>query len=283
MRLSVCLDSGRSWSDTAVLARHAEAAGLDGVWVSDHFMPQTADDRPAPGPVLEGWTTLTALAVLTTRVRLGTLVLGATYRHPAVVANMAATLDHVSDGRLTLGLGAGWQRNEHTAYGIELPEPGPRLAAFEEACAAIRSLLREPLTTTDGPVHRLRDARCEPKPVQDPLPILVGGGGEQRTMRVAARYAEGWHVWGSPEEFAAKCRVLDERCAEIGRDPATLQRVTGAVVEPSEAADPDALTRLLAGYAAAGADEFVIRDPRHLPPDRTAETLVRARAAVDRL
>ena len=128
VRLSVCLDPARPWADALALAAHAETVGLHGVWVCDHFMPYAGDGRPAAGPVLEGWTVLTAVAARTTRIRLGTLVLGASYRHPAVVAKMAATLDHVSDGRLTLGLGAGWQPNEHTAYGIELLPPAARLA-----------------------------------------------------------------------------------------------------------------------------------------------------------
>ena len=129
-------------------------------------MPYAGEGRPAAGPVLEGWTVLTAVAARTTRIRLGTLVLGASYRHPAVVAKMAATLDHVSDGRLTLGLGAGWQPNEHTAYGIELLPPAARLARFAEYVAAIRSLLREPSTTVDGAWFRLTDATCDPPPVQ---------------------------------------------------------------------------------------------------------------------
>jgi alkanesulfonate monooxygenase SsuD/methylene tetrahydromethanopterin reductase-like flavin-dependent oxidoreductase (luciferase family) len=134
----------------AILAQHAESVGLHGVWVCDHFMPYAGAGRPAAGPVLEGWRVLTAVAARTTRIRLGTLVLGASYRHPAVVAKMAATLDHGSDDRLTLGLGAGWQPNEHTAYGIELLPPVARLARFAEYVVAIRSLLREPSTTVDG-------------------------------------------------------------------------------------------------------------------------------------
>ncbi len=162
MELSVCLDPRRSWADQRAVAVAAEAAGYAGVWVCDHFMPLPGDDRP----VHEGWTTLTALAAATDRLRLGTLVLGAGYRHPAVVASMAATLDHVSGGRVVLGLGAGWQENEHAAYGIPLLPPPARLAMFEEYVVAVRSLLRDPVTDLDGEHWTLRAATCEPKPVQ---------------------------------------------------------------------------------------------------------------------
>jgi probable F420-dependent oxidoreductase len=274
VRLSVCLDPARPWADALTPPQHAETVGLHGVWVCDHFMPYAGAGRPAAGPVLEGWTVLTAVAARTTRIRLGTLVLGASYRHPALLAKMAATLDHVSDGRLTLGLGAGWQPNEHAAYGIELLPPAARLARFAEYVAAIRSLLRAPSTTVDGAWFRLTDATCDPAPVQRPLPMLVGGGGEQRTMRVAALHAEAWHTWATPAELARKNSVLDQRCAEVGRDPSAISRVSGDVLEPDEPAG--AVQARLAGYAAAGADEFVLRDHR-------AQALPDALRAVDRL
>jgi F420-dependent oxidoreductase-like protein len=265
VRLSVCLDPGRHWSDLCALAVHTEALGLSGVWVCDHFMPHDPGGGPTDGPVLEGWTTLAALAAMTTRLRLGTLVLGGTYRHPAVVAKMAATLDQVSDGRLTLGLGAGWQQNEHTTYGIDLPPPGARLAAFAEYCAAVRSLLQQPRTTLHGDVYRLTDAPCQPAPLQRPLPLLVGGGGEQRTMRVAARYADAWHTWADPTEFARKSAVLDARCAEIDRDPGEVRRLTGGTLEVDHPSDR--LRDHLRAYAEAGVDEFVVRDHRDDPVD----------------
>jgi F420-dependent oxidoreductase-like protein len=274
VRLSVCLDPARPWADALALAQHAESVGLHGVWVCDHFMPYGGEGLPAAGPVLEGWTVLAAVAARTTRIRLGTLVLGASYRHPAVVAKMAATLDQVSDGRLTLGLGAGWQPNEHTAYGIELLPPAARLERFEEYVAAIRSLLRKPSTTVDGAWFRLTEATCDPPPVQRPLPLLVGGGGEQRTMRVAARHAEAWHTWATPAELARKNAVLDQRCAEVGRAPSAIARVTGDVLGPGEPAG--AVQARLAGYAGAGAEEFVLRDHR-------AQSLPEALRAVDRL
>ena len=150
----MCLDSGRPWSDLVDLAVHAESIGVSRLYVCDHFMPYRADERPASGPMLEAWSVLTALAMATTTVELAPLVLGMTYRHPCVVANMAATLDHVSAGRLVLGLGAGWQVNEHVAYGIPLREVGARLSQFAEACAIIRGMLRGESPTFDGRYFR---------------------------------------------------------------------------------------------------------------------------------
>jgi probable F420-dependent oxidoreductase len=269
VEISVCLDSGRPWAEVAHLCHHAERRGLHTVWFSDHFMPHDHADRSIAGPVLECWTSLSALAAVTETVRLGTLVLGAGYRHPAVLANMAASLDQVSNGRLTLGVGAGWQVNEHGAYGIALPAPGPRLRLFEEYVSVLRSMLSNELTSYHGTFFQLTDARCQPAPVQARLPILVGGGGEQRTLRIAARLADQWHVWGPSDRFAAKSQVLNARCAEIGRDPGEVWRVSGEVIGATASAD--AIADLLRGYAAASCDEFVIRDHRDTAlPDQLA-------------
>ena len=258
--------------------RHVEALGFDGVYVCDHFMPDEPTGLAVDGPMLEGWTTLAGLAGHTRRLRLGTLVLGSSYRHPAVVANMAATMDHVTGGRFVLGLGAGGQRNEHQAYGLSLPSVGSRLDAFEEACAAISSLLRQPRTTFGGDFYQLADAPCDPKPVQVPLPLLIGGGGERRTLRIAARFADEWHVWGTAGEFRRKSDILDRRCEDIGRDPSTIRRATGALVlvsdgkstadrdddvDPTSAAgSPAKILDLVGGYSDAGVDEFIVRDHR---------------------
>jgi F420-dependent oxidoreductase-like protein len=276
VRFSLCVDPGRPWGEVLDLVRHVEALDFDGVYICDHFMPYEPTGRAVDGPVLEGWTTLAALAGHTQRLRLGTLVLGCSYRHPAVVANMAATIDHVSGGRFVLGLGAGGQRNEHEAYGLPLLPITHRLDAFEESCAAIRSLLRERRTTLDGSFYQLTDAPCDPKPVQDRLPLLIGGGGERRTLRIAAQLADEWHVWGSPAEFRSKSNVLDRHCEVLDRDPSTIRRATGAVVLVSdekptadgdsgpEAADvtgrPAMVLDLLGAYGDAGADEFIVRD-----------------------
>ena len=250
----MCLDPGRPWPDLVALARHVDEVGFDGVWTCDHFV----SDR---GPMLEGWTCLAGLAAVTRRVRIGTLVVGNTYRHPAVVANMAATLDHVSGGRFVLGMGAGWQVDEHVAYGIALPPPSERLDRLEEACELITSMLREPRTTFAGRYYSTTDAPCEPKPLQSPLPLLVGGGGEKRTLRIAARLAQEWHVWASPEEFRHKCDVLDAHCADLGRDPRAVLRVTGGDLPKETAEAVDIVDR----YLEAGTDEFIVRDDARAP------------------
>ncbi len=191
-------------------------------WTFDHFYPIFSDQA---GPCLEGWITLTALAQATRRLRLGTLVTGIHYRHPAVLANMAATLDVVSGGRLELGIGAGWNEEESGAYGIGLGSPKQRSDRFEEACAVITGLLSPQETTTfKGSYYELTGARCNPKPLQQPHPpICIGGSGEKRTLRTAARFAQHWNfVGGTPEQFAHKRDVLHGHCADLGRDPAEI-------------------------------------------------------------
>ncbi len=254
------------------------------VYVCDHFMPFKPDPR-APDPVLEGWTTLTAVAAATTRVGIGTLVLGNTYRHPAVVANMAATLDNVSGGRLVLGLGAGFQPNEHTAYGIDLPEPGPRLDRFEEAVQVIRMLLHERGGSFDGATYRLTGAVCAPAPLQAHLPLLLGGGGERRSIPIAAAYADEWHSWTTPTTFQHKSALLDEQCDTNGRAAAEVRRLTGQVVEVgAPVTDPldddadivgpvDFAIERLAEYQAVGVDEFVLRDRAAYPLEAAKDNL----------
>ncbi|MPZ01102.1 MAG: TIGR03560 family F420-dependent LLM class oxidoreductase [Actinophytocola sp.] len=183
-------------------------------WTFDHFYPIFSDST---GPCLEGWLTLTALAQATRRLRLGNLVTGIHHRHPAVLANMASTLDVISDGRLELGIGAGWNEEESDAYGMELGTPRERSDRFEEACEVIVGLLTQETTT----YYQLKDARNEPKGVQRPHPpICIGGAREKRTLRTAARFAQHWNFGGgTPEEFAHKRDVLHQHCADIGRDP----------------------------------------------------------------
>lgn len=205
-----------------MLAVWQAADGIDvfeSGWTFDHFYPILGAD-PA-GPCLEGWTTLTALAQATTRLRLGTLVTGIHYRHPAVLANMAAALDIISNGRLELGIGAGWNEEESDAYGIELGSIKERFDRFEEACAVLTSLLTTDCSDFHGKYYQLKGARNEPKGPQRPHPpICIGGSGEKRTLRITARYAQHWNfVGGTVEQFAHKRDVLAAHCADIGRDP----------------------------------------------------------------
>jgi alkanesulfonate monooxygenase SsuD/methylene tetrahydromethanopterin reductase-like flavin-dependent oxidoreductase (luciferase family) len=158
-------------------------------------------------------------------VRCGSLVYCAGYRHPAVLANAMATLDELAGGRVTLGMGAGWAKLEYDAYGIPYPAAGVRLRMLEESLVCVRGLLRDDRTDFTGEFFTLTDARCEPKPLQQPLPIWVGGGGEKVTLRLAAQYADGWNVpFTAPDAWAHKSRVLDEHCARVGRDPSTIER-----------------------------------------------------------
>lgn len=208
-----------TWADMLAVWRAADEIEIyESGWTFDHFYPIFSDST---GPCLEGWTTLTALAQATERLRLGTMVTGVHYRHPAVLANMAATLDIISGGRLELGIGAGWNEEESGAYGIELGTITERLDRFDEACAVLVGLLSRETTDFDGKFYRLTAARNEPKGPQRPHPpICIGGSGEKRTLRTAARYAQHWNfVLGTPAEFARKRDVLAAHCADIGRDP----------------------------------------------------------------
>src|SRR5499425_570615 len=231
-----------TWDDVLKLWRHSEATGWDAACVTDHFMPNTKDRT---GSVLECWTTLAALAPVVPRIRIGTIVVGNTYRHPAVVAKMAATVDVMSGGRLICGIGAAWQRNEHTAYGIPFATVGERLSRLEEACQVLLGLWTQPKTTFSGKYYQLTEAPLFPKPLQQPHPeLLIGGGGEQRTLRIAAKYADHWNVWGGPETLRHKGEVLDKHCAAVGRDPAQITRSANMPMAISEdPVEPERLAR----------------------------------------
>ncbi len=208
-----------TWND--VLAVWQEGDGIDlfeSGWNFDHFYPIVGDSA---GPCLEGWAMLAALAQATTRLRLGCLVTGIHYRHPAVLANMVSTVDIISNGRLELGIGAGWNEEESGAYGIELGDRRERSDRFEEACEVLVGLLSQETTSYQGTYYTLTDARNEPKGPQQPYPpICIGGSGEKRTLRTTAKYAQHWNYSGSdPVEFAHKRDVLYAHCRDIGRDP----------------------------------------------------------------
>lgn len=203
-----------TWNAMRETGLAIERWGYDSLWTWDHFLPIFGDPT---GPNLEGWQVLAAWGALTSRIKIGALVSGNTYRHPAVLANMAATLDHVSNGRAVLGMGAAWFELEHKQYGIDFGKsPGDRLARLKEALPIVRSLLDNPQTTFEGHYYQVKDARCEPKPVQKHLPIMIGGGGEQKTLRMVARYADYWNGFGSPEDIGRKLEILKSHCAEAG-------------------------------------------------------------------
>jgi F420-dependent oxidoreductase-like protein len=208
-----------TWSELLALWQVAdEIDTFESGWTFDHFYPIFSDSS---GPCLEGWTTTTALAQATKRLRFGTLVTGIHHRHPAVLANMVMAVDIISGGRLELGIGAGWNEEESTAYGLALGTPLQRSDRFEEACEVLTSLMTQDTTTFNGEYYQLANARNEPKGVQRPHPpICIGGNGEKRTLRTAARFAQHWSYLGaSPQEFAHKRDVLHAHCADLGRDP----------------------------------------------------------------
>ena len=211
-----------TWNDMLEVWRAADEIELfESGWTFDHFYPIFSDST---GPCMEGWITLTALAQATRRLRVGVLVTGIVYRHPTVLANMAATLDIVSNGRLELGLGAGWNEEECGAYGIELGSLKERFDRFDEALEVITLLLTNETSDFKGEYYELKDARCNPKAIQTPFPpICIGGTGEKRTLRSAARYAQHWNYpGGSVDEFRRKLDVLHGHCQAIGRDPSEL-------------------------------------------------------------
>lgn len=256
------------------LAQRAEATGWDGVYFADHFMPSSPDFAR---PTLECWSVLAALAARVPRIALGPLVCGATYRHPYLLAKIAATVDHVSGGRLVLGIGAAWQENEHAQYAVPFPPIAQRLRLLDESCTALRSLFAEPATTFEGRYVQLHGAILEPKPLQAHLPLLVGGSGERVTLRIAARHADAWNAWGTPETMRHKNAVLDRHCAAIGRDPrairrsaasffhltndrAAAERLRTARPMPTVAGDAAAIRDAIAAYEEAGVDELVVPD-----------------------
>jgi F420-dependent oxidoreductase-like protein len=238
-----------------------EDHGFDWISIWDHFYAADFGGYACHEAVAAH----AALACHTSRVRVGSLVYCAAYRHPAVLANAIATIDHLSGGRADIGLGAGWARNEYDAYGFPFPGAGERLDLLEESVQVVRSLLRAEVTDFEGEHFTITDARCEPKPVQAELPIWIGGGGEKRTLRIAARYADGWNVpFISPEELARKRGVLADHCADVGRDPSEIR----CAVNVGLCADEDALRAQFGGIA-----EFVRPGVLIGSPDQLAERI----------
>ena len=291
MRFSIWPSPAQPWDDIHQIAVHCERSGWDGIYFADHFMPDGRGPVARDGDTLECWSVIAALAAVVPRVRLAPLVTSVTYRHPAVLAKIAATVDQVTNGRLTLGVGAGWQENEHAAYGIPLGTVRDRMDRFEEAVQILRSLLCQSRTTFSGQYFQLQDAPCQPAPVQDRLPLLIGGGGERRTIPVAARYADHWNAWTTPELLAHKVSVLRARCDQAGRDPSEIHVSTQALLylstdknwldekrqaavpgRPVMVGTPAEVASIIAQYQDAGADELIIPDVTLGPMSRKKDT-----------
>jgi F420-dependent oxidoreductase-like protein len=290
MRFSIWPTPAQPWDDIHEITAHGEQTGWDGVYFADHFMPNGPGAAPLDGDILECWSVMAALAASVPRLRLAPLVTSVTYRHPAVLANIASAVDQISHGRLTLGVGAGWQENEHAAYGIPLGTVRERMDRFEEAVQILRSLLDEPRTTFSGQYFELQDAPNQPAPVQSKLPLLIGGGGERRTLRIAAKYADEWNAWTTPELLAHKVSVLREHCEQVGRDPAEIHVSTQALLylsndqewlatkrqaepgPPVIVGGPAEVADIVGRYQEAGADELIIPDYTLGSRDRKKDT-----------
>jgi F420-dependent oxidoreductase-like protein len=256
----------QTWAEMRAVWLAADEIDLyESAWNWDHFYPLTGDPS---GPNLEGWTMLAALAEATSRIRIGCQVSGMIYRHPALMANMAATTDVISGGRLELGLGAGWNQQECDAYGIDLPPLRERFDRFDEGVEAIVALLTEPVANFDGRYVQLKNAYCEPKAVQRPHPpITIGGKGRKRTLRTVARWAQQWNaITQSPDEWLDLKQTLLAHCADLGRDPAEITCSVNVRLDGETQADIDAVCKMIEGYRSAGADMAVIGLPNHLDP-----------------
>jgi len=248
------------WSEVAGRARFADEVGFDGIWGFDHFQPMYGE---GPGECFEGSTTLAAWSGITENVRLGLLITGMTYRHPAVYAAEAITIDHASGGRLELAYGAAWFDKEHLELGIPFPPLKARVDAFEEAVQIVRGLLTTDAFTFEGEHFQVRDATLNPRPVQRPHPpIWIGASGEKRMMPIAARYADAWHSWGTPESMTPKSGRLSAMAEAAGRDPAEIMRASSLSLED----DLDTIAANVAAWEKAGFDYLVCGWP---PDGRT--------------
>jgi F420-dependent oxidoreductase-like protein len=271
-----------SVEELRALWRRVEERGFEWISIWDHFY--AADATFAGGEITSGSVCLeavamhAALASETTSVQCGSLVYSIGYRHPAVLANAIATIDHLSGGRAVLGLGAGWHEAEYSAYGIPFPPVPVRLRQLDEAIQCVRLLLTEDSSNFDGEHFQLRDARCDPKPVQEHLPLWIGGGGERVTLGIVARHADGWNVaFTTPEVYRHKVEVLESHCSQVGRDPATIVKSvnltlawtdddlrarfggTADFIRPSAlTGSPAEMVDRISAYKAAGADWVIL-------------------------
>jgi F420-dependent oxidoreductase-like protein len=236
-----------AFDDVVDRVRYGEELGFDGAWGFDHFVPMYGE---GPGECFEGMTTLAALATATSRIRLGLLVTGVTYRHPSVLAAQAVTVDHASHGRLELAIGAAWFEAEHHQLGIEFPTVGERFDRLEDALEIITRLSTGDVVSYDGHHFGLDQARLRPLPVQRPHPpIWIGGAGPRRTLPLVARYADVWHTFGSPEELARLSARVDELAEQTGRDPRAIAKASSlSLSEPEDEVRANIETMAAAGF-----------------------------------
>lgn len=265
-RFGIVRNQTLPWPVLADHARRFEACGFESLWLSDHFQRPSGPDEP----LLEGWTTLAALAATTERLRLGILVTSNTFRNPALVVKEAVTVDHVSHGRVEVGLGTGWYKGEHDRVGLPFPEPPELVDRFEEAVQIVDLMLRQQTTSFAGTYYTLTDALCHPPPIQQPRPPITLGAHGPRMLRIAARHADRWNSYGSVDEIRERNVRLDEACAAIGRPPEEIIRsffgmaprlTMGGRLPTDPWASPDAFGEAVERYRAVGINEFLVDGP----------------------
>lgn len=248
--------------------RDADDLGFHAIWNYDHFYGLGHGLSEQAQETLEGWTTLAAMAKVVTRSRIGCMVTGVTYRHPAVLANMAVAVDHISGGRLDFGLGAAWHQPEHDAYGIPFPSAGTRIEMLDEALSVIKALWTQEVASYNGTHFSLTDALCNPKPVQSPHPpIVVGGGGRKKTLRVVAKHANEWNVPGfAVDQWTELNGILDEHCDAVGRTRGEIRRSVQLFLHPTQPEQMEAELAKLSAFEDAGCEHVVLSF--YQPPDR---------------
>lgn len=254
-----------TWPEMRERWQWFESLGFDSLWLPDHFVPTA---RPE-GPFFEAWTLLAALATQTERARIGIMVSSNTFRHPSLLAKQAVTLDHVSNGRLELGVGAGWFRDEHEMFGLEFPETGELVDRFAEALDLLDRYLSNDITSFAGEYYSLKEAPNRPAPIQRPRPPLVLGAHGPRMIRLAARYADTWNSRGTPDEMRQRNGAMDDACRRYGRDPSAVKRSLLYVVAQMPDEQPwdsvDAFDDFVGRFGEAGVQEFIFQPP---PPER---------------
>jgi F420-dependent oxidoreductase-like protein len=268
MRISAKLAPTFDYPSLEAFWKQADELGFDGIYNYDHLYGLGDGESAWRGATHEAWTSLAAMAAVTSRARIGCMVSAVTFRPPAMLAKIAATVDHISGGRLDVGLGAGWHAAEHAGYGYDYPSPSVRIAMLEESVTIMKRLWREPEVDHDGAFWTLTRTILEPKPLQQPHPrIIIGGNGREKTFRVIAKHADEWNCIGAdPDTFRELSKLLDERCGEVGRDPSTLARGAQMFLHPQ---NPEQLEEGLAripALADAGCEHVVLSF--YQPPGR---------------
>jgi alkanesulfonate monooxygenase SsuD/methylene tetrahydromethanopterin reductase-like flavin-dependent oxidoreductase (luciferase family) len=266
MRFGIVTDQNLPWATLVARWQLFEALGFDSAWNCDHFIQPS---RPT-GPYFEAWTMLAGLAAVTSRIRIGVLVSSNTFRHPSLLAKEALTVDHISNGRLEVGFGAGWYEPEHPMFGLDFPPPRELVERYREAVEVLDQLLRNDTTSYAGTHYQLKEATMRPRPVQQPRPPFVLAAHKPKMLRIVAEYADTWNSFGTVDEMRARNAILDEQCQVLGRDPKAIVRSLygWAAMMP---ADPwesvGAFEDMVGSYVEAGVNEFLIDQPR---PDQEA-------------